>query len=315
MRTFSAKALILFLLLYLPLAILAAPVSQQTFASPQGAVDDLFAATQKHDRTALQAIFGPDSDRLLSSGDKYADAAQETRFADAYREKHVLVQQSQDRFVVQVGANDWPLPIPIVEDNGRWRFDTHAGDEEIIDRRIGRNELAAIRTLLACVDAQDEFFARMKEQTGTGYYAGRIISSPGKHDGLYWPATSGQPDSPLEPLIEAAQGEGYPGELINGRSYPYQGYYFRTLRAQGEHAPGGAKDYFVGDEPSAPLTNGFAMIAWPASYGVSGIMSFLVNRDGVVFQKDLGPETARIAPATTRFDPDLSWTRVVVADQ
>jgi hypothetical protein len=315
MRTFSAKALVLLLLLYLPQPAAAAPASQETFASPEDAANALFAATQKHDREALRAIFGPDSDRLLSSGDKYADAAQERRFADAYHEKHALVQQSQDHFVLQVGAHDWPLPIPIVETNGRWHFDTQAGDEEIIDRRIGRNELAAIRTLLACVDAQHEFFARMKEQTRTGYYADRIISSPGKHDGLYWPTTSGQPDSPLEPLIEAAQGEGYPGELINGRPYPYQGYYFRILRAQGDHAPGGSKNYFAEDVPGAHLSNGFAMIAWPATYGVSGIMTFLVDQDGVVFQKDLGPDTARIAAPTKRFDSDLSWTRVVVADQ
>jgi Protein of unknown function (DUF2950) len=315
MRTFNAKALVLLSLLYLPQPAAATPASQRTFATPQDAANALFAATQEHDRAALRAIFGPDSDRLLSSGDNYADAAQESRFADAYRERHALVQQNQDHLVIQVGANDWPLPIPIVEDHGRWRFDTQAGDEELIDRRIGRNELAAIRTLLACVDAQHEFFARMKEQTGTGYYADRIISAPGQHDGLYWPAASGQPDSPLRALIEAAQGEGYPGELINGRPYPYQGYYFRILHAQGEYAPGGQKNYFAENAPGGGMTNGFAMIAWPASYGASGIMTFLVSEDGVVFQKDLGPDTGRIAGATMRFDPDLSWTQVVVADQ
>ena len=248
------------------------------------------------------------------SGDQVADAAQEKRFADEYAEKHSLERQGQARVVIHVGADDWPLPIPIVEADGRWHFDTHAGDEEIIDRRIGRNELAAIRTLLACVDAQHDFFDLTKQQTGTGYYADRILSRPGKQDGLYRDASAGQPDSPLEPLIEAAQEAGYPGELVNGRPYPYLGYYFRILHSQGPEAPGGTKNY-AGRSPGAHMTDGFAIIAWPASYGSSGIMSFEVNQDGTVFQKDLGPETARIAPRIMQFNPDLSWARIVVSDQ
>lgn len=313
MRSVSLKALTMLLLVgSWPTLAATAPASQQTFATPEDAASALFTAAQKHDASALRAIFGSDSQRLLSSGDQYADAAQETRFADAYAKKHTLVQQGQDRTVIQVGDDDWPLPIPIVEADGRWHFDTQAGDEEIIDRRIGGNELAAIRTLLACVDAQHEFFDLMKQTTGTGYYAGRLISTPGRQDGLYWPASTGQPDSPLEPLIEAAEDAGYPGQLVSGKQYPYLGYYFRILRAQGPDAPGGEKTY-IG--PGTHLTSGFAMIAWPASYGASGIMSFQVNQDGTVFQKDLGPETARRAAAITRFDPDVSWAQVVVSDQ
>ena len=213
MTSFSSRALSLLVSLWLG-HVAAATVSaqQKTFASPQEAADALFAATQKHDSAALHAIFGPDSQRLLFSGDQYADAAQETRFAEDYAQRHTLIPQGQDHVVIQVGEHDWPMPIPIVENDGRWHFDTHAGDEEIIDRRIGRNELSAIRTLLTSVDAQHEFFDRAKQQTGTGYYSSRFVSMPGRQDGLYWPAGAGQPDSPLEPLIEAAQEQGYPGE-------------------------------------------------------------------------------------------------------
>lgn len=312
---FGLKSIALLLILCLVQAAGAESVPQQTFASAEDAANALFQAAQTHNRPALKGIFGADSDRLLSSGDKYADAGQEKRFADAYGEKHALVQQSPGHVVLQVGADDWPLPIPIVETNRRWHFDTQAGDEEIIDRRIGRNELSAIRTLLACVDAQHEFFDRMKQQAGTGYYADRIVSSPGRQDGLYWPAGAGKPDSPLEALIESAIGEGYPGELVNGRPYPFQGYYFRILRAQGPHAPGGEKKYFTEYARGTHMVDGFAMIAWPATYGASGIMSFQVDQDGIVFQKDLGSDTARVAATITRFDPDLSWARVVVSDQ
>lgn len=315
MTSFSSKALSLLVSLWLGHAAAATvPAQQQTFGSPQEAADALFAATQKHNSAALHAIFGPDSQRLLFSGDQYADAAQETWFAEDYAEKHTLIPQGQDHVVIQVGEHDWPMPIPIVENDGRWHFDTHAGDEEIIDRRIGRNELSAIRTLLTSVDAQHEFFDHAKQQTGTGYYAPRFVSTPGHQDGLYWPASAGQPDSPLEPLIEAAQEQGYPGELVSGRPQPYLGYYFRMLHSQGPEAPGGAKNY-AGRSPGAHMTDGFAIIAWPASYGSSGIMSFEVNQDGTVFQKDLGPETERIAPRIMQFNPDLSWARIVVSDQ
>ena len=305
------KRLYILLLLSLAPAAIAAPAPQQTFASPEDAANALFAATQTFNPAALRDIFGPDSQRLLFSGDQYADAAQAKRFADAYAQKHAIVAQGQNRAIIQVGEDDWPLPIPIVESSGRWYFDTHAGDEEIIDRRIGRDELEAIRTLLASVDAQHAFLAVTKERTGTGYYADRFISTPGQHNGLYWRPVEGQPDSPLEPLIEAAQDAGYPGEIVHGQPYPYQGYYFRILRAQGADAPGGEKTYAHG----ANLTDGFAILAWPATYGASGIMSFEVNQDGIVFQKDLGPQTARVAAAITRFNPDLSWARVVVSDQ
>jgi Protein of unknown function (DUF2950) len=210
-----------------------------------------------------------------------------------------------------VGENNWPLPIPIVARNGRWMFDTQAGADEIVDRRIGRNELAAIRTCLAFVDAQHDYFERMRQKTGTGVYADRLASTRGRQDGLYWPEESGVPESPLGPLVETAQAEGYPGVTAGGRRIPYQGYYFRILFAQGPNAPGGASDY----RQAGRMTGGFALIAWPASYGASGIMTFLVNQDGTVFQKDLGHDTDRIAARIQRFDPDLSWALVDVKEQ
>ena len=285
--------------------------AQESYASADDAVSALVGATRAHDLAALRAVLGPGSEKLVSSGDRYADQQQQSRFIEAYDDKHALVQDGPDRMTLDVGANDWPMPIPIVESNGRWHFDTPAGAQEIIDRRIGRNELATIRVSLAYVDAQHDYFERMKQETGTGFYAQHLVSTPGRHDGLYWPASAGAPESPLGPLVATAIEEGYPGELVKGKPIPYQGYYFRILKAQGPDAPGGANSYVE----SGRMTRGFALIAWPASHGSSGIMSFEVNQDGVVFQKDLGPKTAEIAAHITRFDPDLSWARINVTGQ
>jgi hypothetical protein len=205
--------------------------------------------------------------------------------------------------VLDVGKDDWPFPIPLVMADGSWRFDSRAGAQELIDRRIGRNETAAIRTALAYVDAQKAFYA-MTGQQDHAQYAQHLVATPGKHDGLYWPAAAGEPESPLAPLMEQAREEGYPGERAAGKPVPYHGYLFRILTGQGPSAAEGALDY-VND---GRMTKGFALIAWPASFGASGIMSFIVDRDGIVFQKDLGPDTAAAAAAIKLFDPDLSWT-------
>ena len=289
----------------------ATPLTQQTYASPEEAVSAFVAAARSHDLPALRAVLGPDGERLLSSGDPYADEAQQRRFVSSYDEKHALVQRAPHRIELDVGSDEWAFPIPIVQSGGRWRFDTQAGAQEIIDRRIGRNELAAIRVSLTYVDAQRDYFARKKQDTGTGSYAERLVSTTGRQDGLYWPAPPDGPESPLGPLVEAAEEEGYPGARVNGKPIPYQGYYFRILKAQGPNAAGGAKDYVQ----SGRMTGGFALIAWPAGYGSSGIMSFEVNQDGVVFQKDLGSDTAQRAAQITRFDPDLTWARIEVADR
>ena len=287
----------------------AAQTTQQSYATADEAAAALATAARTHDVAALAAVLGPDSTKLLSSGDRYADKERESRFAAAYDEKHALVQQAAGRMQLDVGNDGWPLPIPIVQKDGRWLFDTKAGAQEIIDRRIGRDELSAIRVTLAYVDAQKDYFGRMKQETGTGFYAQRLISTPGHKDGLYWPA-AGAVESPFQSVVSEAEDDGYAG-AFTGTPIPYQGYYFRVLRAQGPDAPGGAKDYVH----SGRMSDGFALIASPAQYGSSGVMTFQVGQDGVVFQKDLGPNTAREAAATTRFDPDLSWARVDVTNQ
>jgi hypothetical protein len=213
---------------------------------------------------------------------------------------------------LHVGTNDWPLPIPLVRRDGEWAFDSQAGAQVIVDRRIGRNEIAAIRFALAYVDAQRAYFDLFKQVTGKGRYAMRLVSTDDNYDGLYWPPAPGIPESPLGPLVASAIEEGYPGRVEQGKQIPYEGYYFRVLTAQGPNAPGGAKNYVQGGVQGGLMTGGFGLIAWPAIYDASGITSFVVGQDGVVFQKDLGPETSARTAAIRSFDPGLDWARVVV---
>ena len=287
-----------------------APEPQRSFASAEEAVSAFVAALRDHQEADLRAILGPEEKRVIDSGDRYADRELHQRFVALYDEKHTIDQKSPGRAELDVGPDDWPMPIPLVENNGRWTFDTKAGAQTIIDRRIGRNELSAIRTLLASVDAQHDYFDRAKQANGSGEYATRLVSTPGRRDGLYWPVAEGEAESPLGPLIDAAQDAGYPGELVGGKPIPYEGYYFRILKAQGPNGDGGAKSYLQ----SGRMVGGFALIAWPAVFGSSGIMTFIVGPDGDVYQKDLGPETARIAASMTTFDPDLTWSRVAMTN-
>lgn len=293
----------------LALAITVAhAASQATFPNADAAVSALIDALQKNDQRQLQAVLGPGSEALINSGDPNADTGGRERFLANYAAQHKLVPAGPGRMVLDVGTDNWPLPMPVVQSNGSWHFDSRAGARELVNRRIGRNEVAAIRVSLTYVDAQRDFFARSKQNGGTGEYAQRLVSTPGKHDGLYWPATAGVPESPLAGLIAQAIDEGYPGEIVSGRPIPYQGYYFRILKGQGADAPDGAKSYMA----RGKMTGGFALVAWPASFGSSGIMTFVVNQDGVVFQKDLGDQTPALAAAMKRFDPDISWARVDV---
>ena len=287
----------------------AAQIAQESFASPDEAAKALADATRSKSSRAFNEVLGPAAANL-ESGDRYADEEQQRRFAAAYDEKHALVQQGPDRVILTVGNNDWPLPIPIVRSAGRWQFDTAAGAQELINRRIGRDELSAVRVLLTYVDAQKDYFARVKEKSGAGVYAERLMSTPGREDGLFWPAAADAPQSPLAPLVARADQEGYAGAFTGTKAIPYQGYYFRILKAQGVNTPEGARNYVK----SGKMTEGFALIAWPARYGSSGIMTFQVSQDGIVFQKDLGPKTDGLAPAMTAFDADLSWDRVDVTN-
>ncbi|MDB5404280.1 MAG: hypothetical protein JWQ55_6298 [Rhodopila sp.] len=288
----------------------AAAPAGQTFATADDAVTALIAALRESDTHALNTVLGPGTGKLINSGDHVADDQARRKFLASYDEKHQLVAEEASRMVLHVGPNDWPLPLPVVQVDGRWHFDSQLGAQEIVDRRIGENEIAAIRTALAHVDAQKLYFS-MASDAGGAEYAQRLISRPGQHDGLYWPAEDGEPDSPLAPLIAQAQDAGDPGEIVSGKQVPYQGYFYRILKGQGANAPGGATDYVS----NGHMTKGFALVAWPARFGGSGIMTFIVDQDGIVFQKDLGQQTDAIASEMKLFEPDLSWARVDVVDE
>jgi len=278
--------------------------AQRTFASPDEAVAALVEALKNDDVAALRAIFGPDSDKLLTSGDEVEDAAGRKRFADAVAQGTRVEPHGDARAELIVGSDDWPFPVPIVKAGATWRFDTAAGEDEIVNRRIGRNELRAIATCRAFVEAQQEYAAADRDGNGAGAFAAKFVSTPGKRDGLFWPVVEGESPSPLGPLAAAAAQEGY--RRKGNAPVPFHGYYFRVLTAQGPHAPGGAKSYLR----NGRLTRGFALVAYPASYDVSGIMTFVVNQQGIVFQKNLGRQTAKLAARIDRYDPDRSWEPV-----
>jgi len=283
--------------------VLIAPsaLAQQRFGTPDEAVTALVTASKADDRAGVLRILGPGSEDIVSSGDPVADAGARKRVIDAYDAKHQVVMEGDDKASLVIGNEEWPFPIPLVRADGRWYFDTVAGRDEILFRRIGRNELSAIQVSLAYVDAQEDYAD--KGVAGNGVYAQRIISAVGKKDGLYWPAEAGGDESPLGELAAAAAAEGY---RVGGGRMPYHGYYFKVLTRQGPSAPGGLIDYVV----NGKMVGGFALIAYPAQYGNSGVMTFLVNHQGIVYEKDLGPNSARLASATTEFNPDSSWQRV-----
>lgn len=279
----------------------AAGLPQTTFTSPEQAVAALVAAVHSPDSSALLKVLGPDSKPLLSSGDPVADKQTRDKFITEFDEAHKLATQGDDRAVLTIGTDEWPFPIPIRKYGTGWRFDTKAGKNEILNRRIGANELNTIEVCRAYVDAQREYAT--KDRNGDGFleYAQQFLSSPGKHNGLYWPVEAGEEESPLGPLMVAAQAEGY--ATAKGKPRPYHGYYYRILKAQGPNAAGGAVNYVV----KGHMIGGFALLAYPAQYGVSGITTFIINHDDVVYQKDLGPDTAKLAKEIKSFDPDPSW--------
>ena len=273
---------------------------QRAFASPEEAVKAFVAAAGSGDVKALQEILGPGSESIVQSGDAVADRRGRERFVQAFGEANKLARQGDAKAILLVGKDDWPLPIPIVKDASGWRFDTKQGSEEILNRRIGRNELSAIQAVLAYVDAQREYYLRNPQGDKLLQYAQRISSSRGKRDGLYFPTKAGEKPSPLGPLFASAKAEGYTKEDIG-----YHGYHYRIVRGQGPSAPGGAYDYVA----QGRMIGGFALVAWPVAYGRSGVMTFIVNHDGVVYEKDLGPDTTAAVKKMTRFNPDKSWKR------
>jgi len=287
----------------------AAKAAQRTFATPAAAVQVLVEDLEINDSKDLLTILGPGGKALITSGDDVADWQRQQRFLAAYAEKHTLVPDGATRMVLHVGADDWPMPIPLVQTGATWRFDTKAGLQEVLHRRIGRNELAAIQTCRAIVDAQLEYASADRLGTGIHQYAQRFISTPGTRDGLFWATKEGEPPSPLGPLVAQAAAEGYRRRPAGGPRAPYQGYFFRLLTRQGPQAPGGAQDYVV----QGRMIGGFALVAYPARYGNSGVMTFVVNQDGVVHEKNLGPKTAAIARTLTAYDPDPTWKTVAPA--
>jgi hypothetical protein len=285
----------------------AAPVAhaskQATYATPEQAAAALAAAVRAMDAKALLTVVGPASASWVSSGDNVSDRADWKEFLELYETKHDFVSEGESRKTLTVGNDAWPFPAPLVSKGGRWHFDAEAGRDEVLKRRVGHNELDTIQTLLAIVDAQREYAMTDHGSGGAPEYARKILSSPGRRDGLYWVTADHEPPSPLGHLIAEATEQGY---VVNGDApRPYHGYLFRMMTTQGPSAPGGARDYVV----RGRMIGGFAVIAWPAKYGVSGIMTFVVNHDGVVYQKDLGDSTPDLVAKIDAFDPDKSWKR------
>lgn len=279
----------------------AAATQQKSFSSAEDAVKALVTAAKNNDNNELLAIFGPAAKELIFSGDAVADKQRRERFINAYDEKNQLLQKGND-IVLVIGKNDWPFPIPLMKKSDSWVFDTERGKDEILNRRIGQNELFTIQACLAIVDAQREYAMNDGSRNGLPEYAQKFVSDPGKKNGLYWEVKQGEPVSPLGPIMTQGRSEDDQGKPSATPS-PYHGYYYRILTAQGKAAPGGAYSYVV----NGKMIGGFAVIAYPAEYGNSGVMTFIVNYDGKVFQKNLGQNTAVIAKNMKEYNPDSTW--------
>jgi hypothetical protein len=273
---------------------------QRTFASTEDAGRAFFSATQAQDEQALLSILGPAGKTIISSGDPTEDLDSRVNFVHKYQEMHRFATEPNGTVTLIVGAENWPLPFPLVNNNGSWYFDTPAGKDEVLFRRIGRNELAAMDACRNLVEAQKRYFARPPGGRSK-QFAQKLVSDEGRHDGLYWQGADNEFDSPINPLIAFAYGRGPKGQ--GGDQVPFNGYFFRLLKRQGPHAPGGAKDYVVDEK----MTEGFAFVAYPAEYRSSGVMTLVVDESGTIYEKDLGPNTTKVAEAMTSYDPDSTW--------
>ena len=283
-----------------PTRSIAQQQGQKTFSSPEDASNALVTAAQSNDEKAMLDILGPDGKQIVLSGDETEDADSRANFVQRYQEMHRLVKEPDGTTVLYIGANNWPLPIPLVHKGNSWYFDTEAGKKDILYRRIGRNELSTIRVCQELVAAQKEFYSAHHNE-----YAQKIFSDEGQHNGLYWKAAAGEPQSPIGPLVASAVAEGYETKSRDGAPTPYRGYYFHSLARQGKDAPGGAKSYIV----NGKMTEDFAFVAYPAKYRSSGVMTFIVNEDGVVYEKDLGRKTDVLAKAMKEYNPNSSWQK------
>lgn len=283
----------------------AASRRQKTFASPGKAAQALVKAVKGGDMEALAAILGPEGRDLISSGDPVADKQGREQFVRAFEQANTLEYRTETKAMLVIGRDEWPLPIPVVKERNTWRFDTAAGKEEILTRRIGRNELDAMQVCLAYVDAQREYARVARDGGGLLTYAMKFRSDEGRRNGLYWPIKEGEKPSPLGVLVANARAEGYSSQTSADKPAPYHGYVYRILTAQGPGAPGGAFDYVV----DGKMIGGFALVAHPAQYGVSGVMTFIVNHQGIVYEKDLGPDTDTLARAMQTYNPDSTWKK------
>ena len=270
---------------------------QKTFSSPEDASNALVTAVQRNDENAMLDILGPDGKQIVSSGDEIEDAHNRANFVQKYQQMHRLVKEPDGTTTLYIGAENWPTPIPLLNKGNSWYFDTEAGKKEILYRRIGRNEMSTIRVCQELVAAEKEYYSAQHNE-----YAQKIFSDEGQHNGLYWKAADGEPQSPIGPLVASAVAEGY-AKRQDGAPTPYRGYYYRILTRQRKHGLGGTKSYIV----NGKMTEGFAFVAYPAEYGSSGVMTFIVNADGVVYQKDLGKKTIVLSKAMKEYNPNSSW--------
>ena len=279
--------------------------NERTFASPGEAALAIYNATKSRDQQALNAILGSNAGQVLHTGDEVADKKMATDFIQRYDQMHRVVIEPDQSATLYVGAANWPMPIPIVKNSsGAWYFDTEAGMKEILYRRIGTNENDAIDVLHTLVSAQLEYASTIQDGDKAKHYALKFVSDEGKHNGLYWKTTDNDAPSPIGPLLVDAAGQGY--NIQQGKQTPFHGYYYRILAAQGAAAKGGAHSYLVNGE----LVRGFAFVAYPAEYRNSGVMTFIVNQDGTIYEKDLGQDTDKLAGSMSEYNPDKSWNRV-----
>jgi len=288
--------------------VLAQALGQKTFNSVAEATDAFAAAVQNHDEAAMLAILGPSGKDLISSGDPVADRNKQDTFATNYRESHQFAGASDGLTFLYIGPNNWPTPIPLRQNGSQWYFDTDYGKQEILYRRIGSDELNVIKVCAAIADAQRDYYAALHDGASEHQYAQKFRSTAGTQDGLYWEVQAGAlPESPLGPLVAEAAAEGYQHHAIGVPApHPFHGYVYRILTSQGANASGGARNYVV----DSKMTGGFALVAYPVSYRNSGVMTFIVNQDGQIYQKDLGPNTGQIASQMVAYNPDSTWQRV-----
>ena len=280
-----------------PARSMAQQTGQKTFSSPEDASNALVTAAQNNDEKTMLDILGPDGKQIVSSGDDAEDAESRANFVERYQQMHRLVKEPDGNTILYIGAENWPTPIPLVNNSSSWYFDTESGKKEILYRRIGRNEISTIAVCQELVAAQKEYYSAQRNE-----YAQDIFSDEGQHNGLYWKTAEGEPQSPIGPLVASAFAA---GKSPDGSPAPYRGYYYRMLTRQGKNGPGGAKSYIA----NGKMAEGFAFVAYPAEYRSSGVMTFIVNEDGVVFQKDLGKKTDTLAKHMKEYNPNSSWQK------